>query len=343
LKSWLRSIYTFSSFAIACVLFAHAQGAWAQQAVTPWDSNASVPLVAGLPDPIDVNVPQFSTISVERPSEIEAIRSDGTVYLDDEWMWQIAPTGIIYRSYYAGLKQSRMAAVLNQDSEGSTNFDATLGARIGVFRYGNTDNRYPQGWQVDIEGAAFPRLDLNEERDLTDSDFRVGVPITYGRGPMQLKFGYYHISAHVGDEFLLKNPTFDRINYVRDGLTFGISYYVEGVDVPVEARVYGELDWSINTMGGAEPIELQFGIELVGMEGGYHLWGAAPFLAVGGHLREEVSYGGNFVMQGGALWHAPDSTGTLRLGLEYVNGKNIHYERFTTFEQRFGVGLWYDF
>jgi hypothetical protein len=31
--------------------------------------------------------------------------------------------------------------------------------------------------------------------------------VTYGRGRWQFKTGYYHISAHLGDEFLLMNPS----------------------------------------------------------------------------------------------------------------------------------------
>ena len=31
-----------------------------------------------------------------------------------------------------------------------------------------------------------------------------------------MKLAYYHISAHIGDEFLERNPTFERVNYVRD-------------------------------------------------------------------------------------------------------------------------------
>ena len=32
--------------------------------------------------------------------------------------------------------------------------DSTLGGRVGVFRYGNTNTTDPQGWQMDLEGAA---------------------------------------------------------------------------------------------------------------------------------------------------------------------------------------------
>ena len=288
-------------------------------------------------------MPDVTTISVEDPAIAEHLASDGTVYIDDDWVFQMVPTGIIYRSYYAAPKEPRMGAVIDHDSESNAYFDGTIGGRIGIFRIGNTDNRYPQGWQVDIEAAAFPRLDLREERDLVDTDFRVGVPVTYGSGPMQVKFAYYHISAHVGDEFIVKNPTFTRVNYVRDGFVLGLSYYLEGVNLPIETRLYGEMDWAFNTSGGAEPWAFQMGVEIAANECGPTIFGASPFLAVNGDLREEVDFGGTFALQTGILWRARDSTGTLRFGFEYINGKNVNFERFTTFEARTGIGLWYDF
>lgn len=311
------------------------------------------------PAPISFNVPQVepaiannaAPVAVEGvPTNVlfdappaESVFPDNAVYLDDGWVWQFLPTGIIYRSYYAGVKEPRMAAVHNWANGNNRFFDGTIGGRIAMFRYGTTDPTYPEGWQIDIEAAGFPRLNIREERDLTTTDFRVGVPITYGEGPIQLKFGYYHLSSHVGDEFLVKNPTFVRPNYVRDALIFGISYYLEAVHIPAEARVYAETTYSFNTYGGAEPWEFQFGIDLVATEDGPCIWQGSPFLAVNGYLREEVNFGGNFVIQSGLLWRAAQSTSTFRFGMEYVNGKNVNFELFNTFEQRFGIGVWYDF
>ena len=50
-------------------------------------------------------------------------------------------------------------------------WDATLGGRVGLLRYGTDNDFWPQGWQLDVEGAAFPRLDLDHARDLQTLTF----------------------------------------------------------------------------------------------------------------------------------------------------------------------------
>jgi hypothetical protein len=181
------------------------------------------------------------------------------------------------------------------------------------------------------------RLTLDNVRDLETVDFRGGVPLTYGVGDWQFKFAYYHVSSHLGDEYAIRNPGSldERINYVRDALVFGTSYYV----IPA-MRIYGEAAYALNATGGAEPWEFQFGTELsqpgpTGPRG-------TPFLALNGHLREEHNFGGDFTAQAGWLWRG--NTGqTMRLGAFYFNGKSSQFQIFDDSEQQIGVGAWYDF
>ena len=141
------------------------------------------------------------------------------------WSWQVLPGSLIYHSYLAGTKEPRFATQWFHDSHWGWTWDATLGARIGLLRYGSDDCQHPDGWQLDLEGAAFPRLDLEHQENVTSVDFRFGVPLTYGWGPYQAKFGYFHVCSHLGDEFMLMFPDVERINYVRNGINWGNSYY----------------------------------------------------------------------------------------------------------------------
>ena len=113
--------------------------------------------------------------------------------------------------------------------------------------------------------------------------------ITYGIDNWQFKFAAYHLSSHLGDEFIiahLPGSLMDRINYVRDALVFGASYYPNPV-----MRLYSEAAYAVNVDGGAEPWEFQFGTEL-SRPGATGLRGT-PFLAINGHLREEHEFGGD--------------------------------------------------
>ena len=88
---------------------------------------------------------------------------------NDCWKWQFAPNGLLYPSYLAGQKESRMGTQAVYVRDYGWEWDSTLGGRAGLFRYGSDDPVHPEGWQLDVEGAAFPRLDLMRERELPRS------------------------------------------------------------------------------------------------------------------------------------------------------------------------------
>jgi hypothetical protein len=264
----------------------------------------------------------------------------------------VLPQGIIYQSYLAGTKEPRLSTFFNQSSNGAVanatpeeNFtgiehdmwDVTLGARVGLWRYGNDDPNWPEGWQLDLEGAVFPRLaPYGFSTPLIGDDYRFGIPLTYGGDQWEFKMGYYHISAHLGDEYLLYvNPLANRINYVRDSAIVGAGYF----PMP-NLRLYGEVGVGA-VDGGAKPLEFQFGCEWVqahntGRRGG-------PFAAINADLRQEVDYGGNVTLQFGWMWRQFARGSNFRIGGQYFYGKDDEYEFFNQTVSRIGWGLWYDF
>ena len=151
--------------------------------------------------------------------------SAGPTAIKPDWDWQLLPDGIIYPSYLANTKESRMGTQLfNVEGDGAM-WDSTLGGRAGLVRYGTCDGFWPQGFQFDMEGSAQVRLDPDEQLDVRSVDFRVGAPFTYGYGRHRVKLGYYHLCSHLGDEFLIANPGFPRLNFVRDTIVLGCAFY----------------------------------------------------------------------------------------------------------------------
>src|SRR5262249_37603270 len=148
----------------------------------------------------------------------------------------------------------------------------------------------------------------------------------------EFKFAYYHISAHLGDEYVLYvNPGVTRINFVRDGLVFGAGYF------PVDSlRLYGELGYSPGVSGGAEPVEFQCGFEW--MQARNTCWRGGPFVDVNADLRQEVDFGGNFSVQFGWMWRRYARGANFRLGGQYVYGNSDEFEFFRTTESRTGWG-----
>lgn len=250
--------------------------------------------------------------------------------------WQVLPSGIIYHSYLAGPKEPRMAAVFFHDKQLGWQLDYAVGGRFGLLRYGTTDNIWPQGWQLDIEGAAFPRVNLAENMDLDVADYRVGIPLTYGRDHWQAKLAIYHISAHIGDEYLIRHPTYQRINYVRDAAVVGLSWYPATF-----ARLYGEAEYGFNLDGGAKPWAFQFGFELSPLR--YNGFSGDPFLAMNVSSRQDVGFGGNLCLQVGWQWRGYQNRKLLRTGFHYLTGKSNQYQFYNEHEDQLGIGFWYDF
>jgi hypothetical protein len=261
------------------------------------------------------------------------------------WGWHLLPNNLIYTSYLAGPKEPRFATSWYDDTaadpfnpsiKNGWLWDSTLGGRASLLRYGSDPVLHPQGFEVQIEGAAFVRLDPQDDRDLRSADYRFGIPLVYGIGRWQTKLAYYHNSAHLGDEAMLRYPFFPRVNYVRDCIVWGNSYF------PFDwLRVYGEVGYAFYNSGGSQPWEFQYGTELIqarptGSRG-------APFLAINGMSRQELDWGGNFCLQTGWAWRGSRSEKLLRVGFEYLQGSDPQYEFVFYNQNRCGIGMWYDF
>jgi hypothetical protein len=262
------------------------------------------------------------------------------------WFWQIMPNNLIYTSYLAGPKEPRIGSVwfddtspdvVNPSRHEGWLWDTTLGGRASILRYGSDTVVHPQGFEVQIEGAAFVRLDPQDDRDLRSADYRFGVPLVYGVGRWQTKLAYYHNSAHLGDEFMIKHPyAYPRLNYVRDVIVWGNSYY------PLDwLRIYGEVGWSFFNDGGSQPWEFQFGTELIqARPTGIH---GAPFLAINGISRQELDWGGNVCAQAGWAWRGRRSEKLYRIGFEYLYGSDPQFAFTPRNQNRAGIGMWYDY
>ena len=253
----------------------------------------------------------------------------------DIWDWRLLPNRLIYRPYLAGVYQPRMAAVFNVDQDSQWKWDLSIGGRVGLIRYGSGNQVIPQGWQLDVEGAAFPRL-ANPGQILEATDYRFGVPLSYGYDRYQMQIAYEHISSHLGDEWAKKHGIINnRINYSRDALVWGHGY------LPTDSwRIYGQVGYGFYT-DVAEPWHFEFGVEYsqlapTGFQG-------VPFFATNCQLRQENNYGGYMAIQTGWQWTGNQSGRRVRLGVQYFNGQHEKLQFYEYSEQKVGAGLWYDF
>jgi len=265
-----------------------------------------------------------------------AFGDDYNTSVSDARYLQLLPDGLLYKSYLAGAKEPRIQSVWLYETGRGWIWETVVGGRVGLIRYGTRGAIKPQGWQLDVEGAAFPRIDPVQGSELDSIDVRAGIISTWRSGPTAVKVGYYHISSHVGDEFLLRNPSFVRIEYVRDSAIFGVTH-----NLTPDFSIYGEVGYAAGAQGGAKPLEFQFGAQYTpaianGLRG-------SPFAAINGHLREDFNFGGNINIVAGWQWRGRESDRLFRAGFQYYNGKSLQYQFFDKNEELIGLGIWFDF
>jgi len=253
------------------------------------------------------------------------------------WKKQILPQGLMYPSYLASRKDPRLQSIITYDSDYGTLWDITLGGRAPIFRNGTTDPIYPEGWEIELEGAALLRLDWERHRNLAGTDYRAGVPIVYGTRRWQFKTGYYHVSSHLGDNYLMDRFR-PRKHYSRDAIMLG------GAFKPIDdVRIYAELDYAFHCGQTTEPLEIQFGFEYASQfDPNMSNWVSRPFFATHGHLFQERDFGGYWATQAGLQWRSM-SDSMLRIGAEFYVGGDDLYQFHTTYQRKVGAGLWYDF
>jgi hypothetical protein len=315
---------------------------------SPYASVAANPRLAQVPADLGVvsappttndfsafQAPAAPAASSDTPTFNSNTFSESLPLSNEPWTWQLLPSGFLYKSYLAGIRESRIATEWAHDRNGGWLWQPTIGGRAGLIRFGTDSEIWPQGWQFDVEGACFPRL-FTDSGDMISHDYRIGAPLTTRQGPWEAKFGYYHYCSHIADEYLeAHDPFFPRINYVRNELIAGLAFYLNP-----SLRIYGEAGWAFQTDGGAEPWAFQFGLgfsspEPTGFRG-------APFFAINGHLREEYNFSGSVTVQAGWQWRG--RTGHLwRIGMEYFNGLSEQAQFYNKFEEQYGMGLWYDY
>ena len=156
--------------------------------------------------------------------------------------WQVLPKGLLYRTYLAGEKEPRMQFLSLYDTRSKRKvWDAGYLVAVSEFfvratHATQTETRFSWTWkELSLPGCFL----MKKARCWKGLTTRVGLYGTWRRDRWSYRAGYYHISSHVGDEFLIANPAFNRINYVRDSLLAGASY-----DLSEITRIYGELGYA---------------------------------------------------------------------------------------------------
>lgn len=176
----------------------------------------------------------------------------------------------------------------NDDPFGKNIIDVSYGNILPFYRW--CDVWWGGDLEVALEGSLWAVFDpLHESAPLIDADYFVGMSVSYGLDKWAFRFRGYHISTHIGDEFLLNHRHFHRKNPSIEALDWFASYQITR-----DIRLYGGFGWVCcqDDSFRISPWYVVAGTELRFQQMGYtcysnRLYGL-PFLAM--HFRMQRDY-----------------------------------------------------
>jgi hypothetical protein len=140
------------------------------------------------------------------------------------------PVGDVFRPVVADPTEPRFfvkALALKTATERTTIASVGFGGSFGFYRW--PGERPGEGWQAGIFGGVNSQFDLQaESKDLINTDFRVGFPLTYKRGRFSARARIFHQSSHLGDELLLSGNAPQRINLSLESFDFVVAWEADG-------------------------------------------------------------------------------------------------------------------
>ncbi|MCF7852632.1 MAG: DUF1207 domain-containing protein [Simkaniaceae bacterium] len=181
--------------------------------------------------------------------------------------------------------------------------------------------------QFDIEGTAWSDFNMwgnnnlrDEISELVNTDYLVGFPFSYAFDKWSFRLRAYHISSHLGDEFLALRPGYQRKNPSMEALDLFTSYQFSQM-----FRLYVGPGWVFHSDDTYHiaPFYVEYGAEfrIPGVKSYYHQLYGDPFVAV--HFRnwQEMKWSLDTTLVLGYEWSKLQGIGQkIRLFLQYHDG-----------------------
>lgn len=219
------------------------------------------------------------------------------------------------------------------DQTSDRRFDLKLGGRLGLLWHDAGLNNPQLGWLLSLDVGYHGQFDVESSQDNIGWDGIYALMLSYRpNSQMAFKFGSYHISSHVGDEYIERTGR-ARINYTREEWQAGMN-----LSLSESLQWYAEVGRAhdIRNLQLQEPWRWQTGIQYSPQRAKAWQWYAAMDIGAS----EERDWQRDITLQFG--WQIPTETRIWRIGLEAYDGKAQLGEFFQDDEKYIGLGLWLD-
>ncbi len=215
------------------------------------------------------------------------------MYPDYSWGVWMPEAPLLFRPFIADPRQLTYSAAWRFDDDlfGNNSGPVSFGDVFTFYRWYNPCG-YRGVMQIDLEGGVFAIFQQTEfSSPLVNADYYVAIPISYLIDDWSFRLRLYHISSHIGDEYLLFHHGFNRRNISSEYVDFSVAYQPN-----FDTRLYFVLG-DIVRSDPEFPLKhlyFQYGAELYFSELGYYsscneLLGR-PFAALNILQREDNDY-----------------------------------------------------
>ena len=143
----------------------------------------------------------------------------------------------------------------------------TVGVALGddfpMYRW--LDVLYHGDIQIGIEAGIWSVFNMNPHpnyaggsAELVNTDFYCGIPITYAKNQWSFRLRGYHISSHLGDEYMVDHPHVKRVNPSIEVIDFYTSYQASEI-----FRLYVGPGWIVHSDPSfpEDHFYIQYGVE----------------------------------------------------------------------------------
>ena len=273
-----------------------------------------------------------------RPGDCRYVRDGGEA--TRRWRAVALPSSGVFRPLLADVKEPRAYASLHrmrfrtaQPGGGDRRVNAGLIAVGGSFGLWSM-RRGCDGIQIGVSGGVFSQFNLDRpSRDLINTDFIGGLPITARYGPWSARVRIYHQSSHLGDEFVLHNTEVERVplsfEAVDGVLSVSSSFW----------RLYVGGGYVVHSIPEIAPRMVRGGLELRGLGTRRTVEGARvqPVAGVDVNAREERRWELTTSVKGGVAISGPNGR-RARLLVAYLHGY-FPFSQFFATKQLWNLGL----
>ena len=258
----------------------------------------------------------------------------------DDQLPVFLPTTPLFQSLLADPRWPHFSASLQRyiDDEQLRNVASTnFGESFGIYR---SRGPWESTMELGIQAGVFAIFDIDSESfDLINADYFVGIPFTIKKGNFANLTRIFHQSSHLGDEFLLRGRTDERINLSYEGVNNLFSYHL-----PAGFRLYAGGGYIFHREpSGLDPWSTQAGLGFRSPR----LWlkrSLRPVAGIDVQNRQESDWATDVSARAGIQFENPDFLSRkLQLLFEYYNGKSPNGQFYENNIEFFGLGLHFFF